>query len=163
MSDCKPQEALKLGVNVFLEQSCGGCKFCEMPYEFTSIIEEDNGLIIEIKDEKTLWSYISRLKKEANELSKNGSDQNIIYNVFEQLPFFCCTNNLVDEDAQYNIKKYIYCDKTKIPAYPGNFGDQPARWIERYFIIENAINQMKYKKNKQSIEKQKSNMNKHGN
>ena len=33
----------------------------------------------------------------------------------------------------------MYCEKTKTPAYPGCFGDQPNLWIEKFGVIENAI------------------------
>ena len=33
----------------------------------------------------------------------------------------------------------MYCDKTKTPAYPGCFGDQPNLWIEKFNVIVNAL------------------------
>ena len=33
----------------------------------------------------------------------------------------------------------MYCEETKVPAYPGSFGDQPNVWIQKFFIIKNAI------------------------
>ena len=72
--------------------------------------------------------------------------------LFEQFPFFLCPNNIIDYEYQKDIKKYIYCEKTKTPAYPGSFGDQPNLWIEKFCVIENAIvlrnNQAREKFNK---------------
>ena len=34
---------------------------------------------------------------------------------------------------------YMYCNKTGTPAYSGCYNDTPNIWIEKYFIIEQAI------------------------
>ena len=39
----------------------------------------------------------------------------------------------------YDITKYLYCEKTKTPAYSGSYGQQPALWLEKFFVIDNAM------------------------
>ena len=34
---------------------------------------------------------------------------------------------------------YIYCNKTGTTAYSGSYNNTPNVWIEKYFIIEQAI------------------------
>ena len=56
-----------------------------------------------------------------------------------QLPFFACKNVIFDEDIQKDIQRYVYCKDNNVPPYAGSYDDQPALWIDRYFIIRNAF------------------------
>tara|TARA_R100001443_G_scaffold39447_1_gene52751 strand:+ start:2856 stop:3038 length:183 start_codon:yes stop_codon:yes gene_type:complete len=40
---------------------------------------------------------------------------------------------------QRDIQRYAYCTKTGVPPYSGSYGDQPALWVEKFFIIKNAF------------------------
>ena len=73
------------------------------------------------------------------------------YNIYEQLPFFCCYNNIINDDCQKDIAKYIYCDDTKVQAYSGCYGDIPTSWVEKHFIIKSALKMI----NKKLMEKNK--------
>ena len=55
------------------------------------------------------------------------------------MPFFACPTSLLDSDHQKDIKRYIYCSDFGVPPYSGGFGEQPARWVEKSFIINNAF------------------------
>ena len=68
-----------------------------------------------------------------------------------QLPFFCCDNQILDEKCQDDIAMYVYCNETKTPAFSGSYSETPAIWIEKYFIIQKAIEI----RNKQLTEKVK--------
>ncbi|QDP64302.1 MAG: hypothetical protein Unbinned4139contig1000_15 [Prokaryotic dsDNA virus sp.] len=68
-----------------------------------------------------------------------GSSFSTLINIFEQLPFFCCFNNIVDERFQDDISKYIYCTETNTPPYSGSYNNTPASWIEKFYIIKQAL------------------------
>ena len=40
---------------------------------------------------------------------------------------------------QRDIERYIYCEQFNVPPYPGAYGDQPAKWVRRAFIIKGAL------------------------
>ena len=62
-----------------------------------------------------------------------------ITNVHEQLPFFTCVNNISNNECQSEISKYLYCNETKTPPYPGAYGSTPSLWVEKYYLIQEAI------------------------
>lgn len=68
-----------------------------------------------------------------------GNSFNYISDIYEQLPFFCCYNKLVDSECQKDIAKYIYCKETNTPPYEGAYSDTPSLWIEKYYIIKTAM------------------------
>ena len=68
-----------------------------------------------------------------------------------QLPFFSCKNFIMDKSIQDDIQRYIYCKDNNVPPYTGAYGDQPALWVETYFLIKSAF----AKKEKSVIDKSK--------
>ena len=40
---------------------------------------------------------------------------------------------------QKNIERYVYCEQFGISPYPGSYGQQPAKWVDRAFIIKNTL------------------------
>ena len=56
-----------------------------------------------------------------------------------QLPFFACVNHVRDEKYMKLLNKYLYCTETGTPAHSGSYGEQPARWVQYFFIIKNAM------------------------
>ena len=34
---------------------------------------------------------------------------------------------------------YVYCNETNTPAYSGSYNDTPATWVEKYYIIKQAL------------------------
>ena len=89
-------------------------------------------------------------------MRKKGSKFDDVINVFEQITFFCCNDNLINEESQKDISRYVYSKDTNTPPYKGVYGEQPSIWINKYYLIKNAINL----KNKQAELKMR---NKHGN
>ena len=55
------------------------------------------------------------------------------------MPFFCCQNIIHDKNIQRDIERYIYSEQFGISPYPGSYGEQPAKWVDRAFIIKNAL------------------------
>ena len=141
MSNHKPQEALRLGLNVLIDQSCGGynCNWHEFPYEINSIISGDKRKKIEFKNIDDVWKYITLLQLESEEHRKKGSSFSVLKDLHEQLPFFTCTNNIIDEKAQKDISRYTYSKDANTPPYSGSYGDTPHIWIQKYYIIKQSM------------------------
>ena len=71
--------------------------------------------------------------------NKQGKKFDTASSVAKQLPFFCCSNLLMKREYQKAIEKYVYCSETSTPAYKGDYGDQPHKWIQMYFILKQAF------------------------
>ena len=91
------------------------------------------------------------LVEEVHENNKKGGEFGIAESIIAQLPFFTCNNHFFDKDIQKDIERYIYCKDNNVPPYRGSYDEQPALWIERYFIIKTAF----AKKGKQIANKQR--------
>ena len=140
MSNNKPQEALQLGLNVLIDQSCEGCNWHKFPYKIQSILFGDNKKEIEFNKIQDVWDYILLLQIESKEHRKGGSKFSDLNNIWEQLPFFCCQNQVIEKKAQKDISRYIYCKEVNTPPYPGSYGDTPQIWTQKYYIIKQAMN-----------------------
>ena len=44
-----------------------------------------------------------------------------------------------------NSASYSGSENFKIPAYPGTYGEQPSRWVQKTYIIKKAINKITQK------------------
>ena len=75
--------------------------------------------------------------KEVNE--EQGREFDIAQSVVSQMPFFACMNIFFDNKIQKDIQRYIYCKEFGVPAYSGSYGEQPAKWVEKSFVIKNAF------------------------
>ena len=135
----KPQQTLQLGLNVLIEAGCEGCNFHNIPYTFNSIISEDRDEIIKINNDLDIWNYIKNLKTESMSIRKNGNQNTILEDLFSQLPFFCCVNFFIDSTYQHDINKYFYSIDASVPVYPGTYYEQPKLWLEKYYVIKNAL------------------------
>ena len=82
-----------------------------------------------------------------------GKSFDVPFSIAKQLPFFVCSNVLMKKEYQKDIGKYIFCNETSTPAYPGSYSDQPYRWIQIYFILKQAFAQQQ----KNLIDKEKKN------
>ena len=141
MSNYKPQEALQLGLNVLIDQSCEGydCHWHKFPYKINSILFNDKQKKIEFNNINDVWDYIALLCQESKEHQKRGSSFSTLNNIWEQLPFFVCKNNMIDEKAQKDISRYSYSTDTNTPPYSGSYGDTPHIWVLKYYIIKQAM------------------------
>ena len=70
------------------------------PYEINSIISDDKRKLIKFNNINDVWDYTKLLCQESKEHQKKGSSFSTLNNIWEQLPFFVCTNNLIDEKTR---------------------------------------------------------------
>ena len=55
------------------------------------------------------------------------------------MPFFACRNVLYSKEHQKDIERYIYSKQFGISPYSGSYGEQPAKWVDKAFIIKNVF------------------------
>mgnify|MGYP003136281873 CR=1 FL=1 len=48
-------------------------------------------------------------------------------------------NSMHSVEHNRDIRKYLYCKEFGVSPYKGNYSDHPAKWIEKSFIIRNAL------------------------
>ena len=84
-----------------------------------------------------IWAYMVLLYQEAYEHTH--STKGAFKSMYSQLPFFCCLDNFLGPEFQKDIEKYMYCEDTKTLAYPGSYGQIPATWKEKHFIIKQSL------------------------
>ena len=94
--------------------------------------------------------------QETKEHNEKGKGFDVAKSVISQLPFFCCKNIVRSKEYQRDIERYIYSEQFGIPPYPGSYGDQPAKWVDRAFIIKNVF----AKKERDQINASRKNTNK---
>ena len=135
-----PQDTLQLGLNVLIDQRCEGCNWHKFPYSFKNILSGSENAIVKIKNIDDIWIYIRKLEIESWEMQKMGNKLSILDSIWDQLPFFCCPNQVLNRDMQKDISKYIFSKDAHVPVYPGSYGDQPKLWIDKYNIIKSAFN-----------------------
>ena len=119
---------------------CGGCRYHEFPYEAQIPILIDG--IREIRTfacKDDVWDVIDLLIEEVYENNQKGKEFDVAESVNAQLPFFTCNNIIYDKDIQKDIQRYLYCKECNVPPYKGDYGEQPALWVEKYFIIKKAL------------------------
>ena len=68
-----------------------------------------------------------------------GNEFDVVQSIDAQLPFFTCRNIFIDKDIQRDIKRYAYCKDLSVSAYRGSYGEQPALWVDKYFVIRRAF------------------------
>ena len=98
-----------------------------------------NDEIIKFNNKDDVLDYIQLLKKESEEHRGKGNNFSTLNNVYEQLPFFCCNNNILDSYCQKDISRYIYSIDTNTQPYRGSYGEIPATWVSKYYIIKQAL------------------------
>ena len=125
----------------------------QFPYTVNGIIKDSDGKYPKevFNNKEDVWNYALDLKTEAKELRKGkGNADDLVMDVYTQLPFFCWPGVFLDEKIQRDISRYVYSKELGIAPYPGSYGEQPAIWIEKQFLIKNmltALKRMREKKN----------------
>lgn len=94
------------------------------------------------------------LISETNEINEQGKEFDIASSISAQLPFFACNNIFIDKGYQNDISQYVYCMDFGISPYNGSYGDQPKKWVDKYFIIKNATNKVQEKMNRKAQKEQ---------
>ena len=69
----------------------------------------------------------------------NGSNFDADKSIITQLPFFACPNHFYDKNLSRDIERYMYCINSGTPPYPGTYGQQPFKWVNRFIAIKNAL------------------------
>ena len=92
-----------------------------------------------------VWDVIRLLIDETKEHINEGSNLHIAESVMAQLPFFACGNMMIDNNAQKDITRFMYARQFKISPYRGSYGEQPKKWVEKSFILNNLIERRKAK------------------
>jgi len=90
-------------------------------------------------------AVIELLIDEVKQTNKQGGNFNIAESIVKQLPFFACTNVLLDKQSQKDISMYVYSESFGISPYKGSYGEQPSKWVEKSFLIKSVIERKKTK------------------
>ena len=77
---------------------------------------------------------------ETKEHNNEGKSFDIASSVSQQLPHFSCMNIMLNRQAQKDISQYLYCKEFGVVPFPGEYGSQPQRWINKVNIIKVAMN-----------------------
>jgi len=92
-----------------------------------------------------VWEVIDLIIAETKEENGKGSSFNIASSVMAQLPFFACSNVMMNQEAQKDISRFVYVKNFNVPAYNGSYGEQPKKWVEKSFLLNNLIERQKAK------------------
>ena len=118
----------------------------EYPYEAQiPILIEGKYETRTFTSDKQVWDVIHLIIDETKELIKQGSNLNVAQAVMAQLPFFACKNIMLDMDAQKEIERFMYARQFKISPYKGSYGEQPKKWVQKSFILNNLVERQKAK------------------
>ena len=126
-------------MNVHLTQVCNDCRFHEFPYKAKPPISGYGEQVFECKED--VYDIIQLLIDECKEWNQKGKEFDISKSVSKQLAFFSCPNIVLEKEYQKDIQRYVYCNETGTQAYSGSFGEQPSRWLAKYFILKQAFAQ----------------------
>ena len=89
--------------------------------------------------EDDVWDVIDLLIEEVYENNEKGKEFDLAKSINAQLPFFTCKNIILDKGIQKDIQRYLYCNECNVPPYKGDYGEQPALWVDKYFLIKKAL------------------------
>ena len=95
--------------------------------------------MVECNNESDVYDYIIKLVEESKKANLQGGKFSLLKDIYEQLPFFVCRDNLLNVEYQEDIARYLYCKETGVAPYKGDYGQQPKLWIQKYYIIKSAI------------------------
>ena len=124
-----------LSLNVNIDNWCEGCELHDYPYEAEVPISGEKNRVF--KCDEDVWDVAKLLIAETKETNeKMGKDFDIAGSVSFQLPFFSCMNIILNKEFQRDISQYLYCKEFSVPPFPGSYGDQSNRWINKVNIIK---------------------------
>ena len=92
-----------------------------------------------------VWDIIRLLVDEAKQHIKEGSNLHIAESVMAQLPFFSCSNMLIDAKAQKDITRFMYAKQFNTSPYKGSYGEQPKKWVDKTFLLTHLLERQKSK------------------
>ena len=92
------------------------------------------------KNDDDVWDIISKLIEETKGVNKSmGKSFDIGNSILHQIHFFACKNIFLSSEVQQDVAKHLYCSEYGVPAYKGTYGEQPAKWVHKSFIIRSAL------------------------
>ena len=92
-----------------------------------------------------VWDIIRLLIDETKQHIKEGSNLHIAESVMAQLPFFSCSNMLIDAKAQKDIARFMYAKQFNTSPYKGSYGEQPKKWVDKTFLLTHLLERQKSK------------------
>ena len=92
-----------------------------------------------------VWNVIRLLIDETQKYIEEGSNLHIAESVMAQLPFFSCSNMLIDAKAQKDIKRFMYAKQFNTSPYKGSYGEQPKKWVDKTFLLTPLLERQKAK------------------
>ena len=94
--------------------------------------------MVNINNRDDVWEITMQLY---NKELENSGFLDAAYSVSRQLFFYTCPNLITgtNPDNSFAINQYHYCKEMNTPAYEGSFHKQPAKWLERWYIIRGAL------------------------
>ena len=95
--------------------------------------------------DKDVHGVIDLIIEETKEVNLKGGSFNIGESVMAQLPFFACNNILLDKESQKDIARFIYSRDFSISPYEGSYGEQPAKWVAKAFLLKSLLERQKSK------------------
>ena len=120
--------------------SCGGCPYHSYPYKARIPVGERETRTFNCDED--VWDVVDLIIEETESSNLNGSAFDVAQSIVSQIPFFACKNVLLTKEYQNDIARYIYCKDFGISPYPGDYSKQPAKWVEKSFIIKTAFAKM---------------------
>ena len=127
-------------------EACQGCQYEEYPYKAQiPVVVNGSRPVWEFKNDEDVWKVIDLIIEEINESNSKGNEFDIVSSIQAQLPFFTCKNAVYSKEDQKEIQRYLYCEKFNVPAYKGDYGEQPCLWVDKAFVIRNAFAKLEKK------------------
>jgi len=129
-----------------IDGQCGGCRFHTYPYEAQiPILIDGKYETRHFTSNDDVWLVIDLLIKETEQTNTEGRSFNIAESVMAQLPFFACKSIMLDKESQQDIARFMYSKQFNISPYSGSYGEQPKKWVEKSFLLNNLIERQKAK------------------
>jgi hypothetical protein len=98
-----------------------------------------------LTSDKDVHDVITLIIEETKEVNLKGGSFNIGESVMAQLPFFACNNVLLDKQSQKDIARFMYSKDYSISPYMGSYGEQPAKWVAKSFLLKSLLERQKSK------------------
>ena len=123
-----------------METNCRGCSFHKFPYKAQSPIRVGGSYPIKtFNNKEDVWEVTKALMKE---ISETINFHDACYSLSKQIPIYSCPKIFKDSKYDRDINRYYYCKEMNTSPYEGSFDKQPAKWVEKYYIIKGAYSKI---------------------
>ena len=122
-----------------LEKNCEGCRFHKFPYKIQSPVKS-KGIypLVTFNNKDDIWEVTMQLINEYSSLKFH----DMCYSISRQIYYFSCPNIFKTNNFIEDINRYYYCKDMGVPPYEGSYNKQPAKWVEKYYIIKGAFSKL---------------------